>query len=155
MSTTENLETTEPTEPVETEQPAEQPAAEETPDTPKGANHEAAKYRRQLRAAETERDTLREQLAAVQRAEVERLAADHLADPGDVWAGTDLEPLLAEDGTVAPDKVRAAAQDLLGHKPHWRKPEPTRPQSLASGAAARSGGDERGWASALKRIQPE
>ena len=142
------------TEPAGTE--AEPTEAEPTPEAaedteePHGGNAEAAKYRRRARAAEIERDSLRDQLAAVQRAEVERVAGATLADGADLWAAVDLDATLAEDGTVDPAKVRDAVRDLLTAHPHWARPGPVKPGSLASGAAARST-DPRGWGAALKR----
>lgn len=70
-----------------------------------------ARYRRQLRAAEAERDQLAERLDAMRRAEVERIAADVLAKPAGLWAaGTGLGDLLDADGNVDAAAVRAAAE---------------------------------------------
>ncbi len=81
-------------------------------------NQEAAKWRRQLRETEAERDTLRSRVEAMQRSEVERLAAGRLAKPASLWAaGAQLADLLTEDGDVDPEKVAAAldsAVDSLG-----------------------------------------
>lgn len=71
----------------------ESPAAETIPDpqesdaadSDKGsANAEAAKYRKQLRAAEAERDALAQRVNAMQTREVERLAAEHLEQSDDL-----------------------------------------------------------------------
>lgn len=82
------------------------------------AAREAAKYRRQLRETQAERDQLREQIDAMRRAEVERLAGAVLRKPSGLWAaGVQVADLLAEDGTVDPGKVEAAAKqaaDSLG-----------------------------------------
>lgn len=87
---------------------------------------EAAKYRRRLREAEAERDTLAARVEALQRAEVERAAADALARPEALWAaGTELGDLLTEDGTVDPQRVAQAAaeaRDRLGLAPARRTP---------------------------------
>lgn len=97
-----------------TETPQETPEAPEKPTE----GNEAAKYRRRLREAEAERDALTMQLDALRRAEVERLATVELDTPAGLWAnGTELADLLADDGTVDPDKVDAAvraAVDTLG-----------------------------------------
>lgn len=70
---------------------------------------EAAKYRRKLRAAEKERDTLAETVTAMRRAEVERLASGQVMNPAALWsAGVELGDLLGEDGTPDEAKVRAA-----------------------------------------------
>lgn len=103
-------------------------------------NREAASYRRRLRETEAERDTLRDRLAAVQRAEVEHIAAKDLAKPAGLWAaGVNLSDLLDDTGNVDPAKVREAtvraAEDLgltrplpanyvarEGANPVWRGP---------------------------------
>ncbi len=87
---------------------------------------EAAGYRRQLRAAETERDTVAARLTALQRREAERLASERgvrvLDDGRDLWAGgVVLDNLLADDGTVDPDKVTAATKQVLTDHPAWAK----------------------------------
>ena len=87
---------------------------------------EAAKYRRRLRETEAERDALAARVEALQRAEVERVAADTLARPEALWAaGTDLAALLTEDGAVDPEAVAQAvtdARDRLGLAPAQRTP---------------------------------
>lgn len=87
----------------------EPPATEPTPPTdeaPGAAGAEAAKYRRALRTAEAERDALTTRLEALQRAEVERLAADKLSQPAALWAlGTNLTDCLDDDGNVDPTKA--------------------------------------------------
>ncbi|ULE32175.1 hypothetical protein [Mycobacterium sp. IDR2000157661] len=83
-----------------------------------GPGREAAKYRRRLRDVEAERDTLKATVAALQRAEVARLAADAGLRPAALWAsGPELADLLGEDGTVNADAVAAAvavAREQLG-----------------------------------------
>jgi hypothetical protein len=85
---------------------------------------EAANRRRALRAMEAERDSLRERLDDRDRADVERLAAAQLADPGDLWLSTSLDELRGEDGLVDMDRARGQLERLLEQKPHWRKAEP-------------------------------
>jgi len=79
---------------------------------------DAAKYRRQLREVEADRDQLRTVVASLQKAEAERLAGVANLKPAALWAsGAGLADLLAADGTVDPDKVTAAAKtakELLG-----------------------------------------
>ena len=88
------------------EHPTKAEAAAEDDGKP---GREAARYRRQLREAETERDGLRTQLDALRRAEVDRLVTDAKLKPAAVWAaGIDLASLLAADGTVDPAKVAQA-----------------------------------------------
>ncbi|WP_062311538.1 hypothetical protein [Demequina rhizosphaerae] len=96
--------------------------AEAAVDDKSKAGRDAAKYRRQLRETEGERDTLREHLTAMRRAEVERIAtgADMLADGADLWQHADLDALLAEDGTVDAEAVQASVLELVKAKPHYR-----------------------------------
>lgn len=90
-------------------------------------NREAAKRRRQLREVEAERDALRERLDSYDRAEVERLAADHLADPGDLWLSTSIADLRSDDGALDTEKVAAELARVTAERPHWRK-QPPRPE---------------------------
>jgi hypothetical protein len=105
---------TEPLGPQKPQQETGEPAADEHTK----AGRDAARYRRQLRETEAERDSLRGRVEALQRAEVERLAQQHITKGEALWtAGADLTALLREDGTVDPAKVAAAAQtaaDTLG-----------------------------------------
>ena len=87
-------------------------------------NREAAKRRRQLREVEAERDTLRSRLDSYDRAEVERLAADHLADPGDLWLSTSIADLRSDDGALDAEKVTAELDKITTERPHWRKQSP-------------------------------
>jgi len=88
---------------------------------PHGDGREAAKYRRQLRETETERDTLSSRVVAMQKAEVERLVADDLAAPADLWlTGASLPDLLDDDGNVDPGKVNDATAKILIDRPGWR-----------------------------------
>jgi hypothetical protein len=84
--------------------------------------HEAASRRRQLRQVEAERDALRDQVDDFHRERVERLAAQRLTDGTDVWTAVELGELRDEDGALDESKVRAALDDLVQRKPHWRKP---------------------------------
>jgi hypothetical protein len=82
---------------------------EERGDSPDGGggNREAAKYRRQLRDAESQRDALSDRLLTLQRREAERLAAEHLADGADMWRdGLDLAALLDDHGNLDPRQGR-------------------------------------------------
>ncbi len=87
---------------------------------------EAARYRRSLRDAEAERDSLRGRLDVLQRAAVERVAtADGLAVPGDLWlAGVDLAELLDDGGNVDHGRVRESVAKILDDRPHWRRAAP-------------------------------
>lgn len=130
---------------------AEAPVTE--PDTEQQTgNREAAKYRRQLRDTENERDTLRERVTGYERAEVERLVADRLADPADLWvAGTELDSLRGKDGAIAPEKVKAAVAELLEQRPHWKRPTKSAAdaRNLKSGATSSDDWVATSWKSAF------
>lgn len=91
---------------------------------------EAAGYRRRLREAEAERDSLREQVHGLQRHEVERVATTAatgfrpLVDATDLWRnpGVSLDRLVTENGRVDPEMVRAAVQIVGAEHPHWLAP---------------------------------
>jgi hypothetical protein len=111
--------------------------------------HEAASRRRQLRAAEAERDQLRERVDTHDRAEVERLVAAALADPTDVWGAVELDAL-REGGAVDAAKVNESVAALLEAKPHYALDRPrvdlhqgvrqTERQAPSFGQALKSGG---------------
>jgi len=111
----------------DTTEPAETaPAPDETSDPLAKVRHEAAGYRRRLRETEQDRDRLSGTLEAMQRAEVERLAADGLralGDGGDLWrAGTELADVLDPDtGAVDPTRVDTARAAVIAQHPHWEK----------------------------------
>lgn len=115
---------------------------------------EAARYRRQLRETEAERDGLLTQLDALRRAEVDRLVADQTRTlkPAALWAaGTELGQLLAEDGTVDAARVAEAikaASDTLGIATRL----PVAPSSAGQGnvgEAVYSGQPGNGWQEAF------
>lgn len=88
---------------------------------------EAARYRRQLRAAEADRDALRTRLETFQTREVERLATGPgaLSLGSDLWRSTPLVDLLDTEGNVDPERVTAAVAGLIqahfhyGYRPAW------------------------------------
>lgn len=84
----------------------------EPADEPEPRSRREAKYRTQLREAEAERDQLAATVEALQRTEVERVAADWIAEPTALWAaaGVQLADLVTENGTVDAAKVTAAAR---------------------------------------------
>ena len=83
---------------------------------------EAANYRRQLRGAESERDRLREQLDARDRADAERLAGQAMAAGSDLWtAGVQLAALRDDDGALSAELVEQAVAGVLEQRPHWRR----------------------------------
>lgn len=146
---------------VAEETPQETAEAPEAPDAAEDQQQEQeaekpsnreARYRRQLRETEAERDTLRGRVEALQRGEVARLAAAEEIKAEALWAsGAQLADLLAEDGTVDAAKVDAAikaAAESLGLE--------TRGSRLARGLVVRSEGGNpaagrvgSGWADAF------
>lgn len=93
--------------------------ADDQADEQGAAGREAAKYRRRLRETEAERDGLAARVERQQLREVDRLAAERLAEPGDLRmiGGAQLEQLLTEDGDIDPAAVAAAVDELLTTRP--------------------------------------
>jgi hypothetical protein len=115
----------EPADPVDSSATADS-GADATDDSGK-LRKEAARYRRSLRDTEAERDSLRDRLTTLQRAEVERIATadDGLARADDLWlSGLDLASLLDDDGNVDAGKVRQTVAKVLDDRPHWRRAAP-------------------------------
>lgn len=96
-------------------------------------NAEAAKYRHRLRAAEAERDALAARLDARDRADIDKLAADRLADVSDLWTATSLDAMRSEDGMIDMEKAAAEIEALLAAKPHYAKPVADPPVDLHQG----------------------
>ncbi|MEX3652416.1 hypothetical protein ABFW14_28015 [Mycolicibacterium fortuitum] len=102
------------------ETPDNQPDADPGSENDTSGNREAAKYRRKLRAAETERDALQTRLEHVQRGEVERLVTEQLRDPADIWRdGAQVADLLDDNGNIDPAKVAKLAGAVLEAHAHW------------------------------------
>jgi hypothetical protein len=117
-----------------------EPTAE--PDEGGGASREAASYRRRLRDTEAERDGLRERVDELERAEVERFAAEApywMIQPGDLWqVGVTLADIRGEDGRLDPTRLRDTLREVLETRPTWR-----RPVDLGTGPRGMPPGDER------------
>lgn len=82
-------------------------------------NAEAARYRRRLRDAETERDRFAAQVESLQRAEVDRIIGDLVTwSPAVMWEhGLTLDMVTTDDGGIDAEKVRTAvanAETKLG-----------------------------------------
>lgn len=124
------------------EQHADQEQQQETP------AREAAKYRTQLRAAESERDGLSTSLRTVRQQLVEGVA--ELAKPEALWAaGVNVDDLFGEDGRMDPDKVKAAVAEQIERlglaKPRrFPRPDPTQ------GMGGHLGGSGEGWGDAIR-----
>ncbi|MGW0006041.1 hypothetical protein ACWDT6_19655 [Nocardia grenadensis] len=134
--------------------PVDAPPAEAdtTEGEQQGGNQEAKKWRLKLRDTEAERDGLRDRVATYERAEVERLVADSLADPSDLWvAGTELDALRGKDGSIDPGKVKAAVTELLEQRPHWKRAvkSAAHARNLKSGATSSDDARPTSWQSAF------
>ena len=94
------------------------------------SNAEAGRYRRQLRAAERERDTLAERVTAYQRRECEAAVADLRHEPADIWeiGKAELAQFYSDDGALRDDELRAAAGALIEQRPRLAKSEAETPQ---------------------------
>jgi len=82
-------------------------------------NSEAAKWRRQLRETETERDALRGRLDQRDRQDIERLATQQLVNPSDLWMVSSIDKMRAEDGTIDMARAEAELQRVVTERPHW------------------------------------
>lgn len=91
-------------------------------ETPKRVNKEAA-YRVQRNEAREALAAAEQRINALLTKEVERLAADSLSQPGDLFAlsGNELSDYLDDDGNVDQDKVAADVQALLAERPGLRR----------------------------------
>lgn len=119
-----------------------------------GPGAEAARYRRQLRAAEADLETVRGQLEAAQRRDVERAVGDLLAVPGDVIdiAGHELVEFVRDDGSVDVEMVRGAAAVLVGTRPGLGKvePRPIAPPNHGAGFRGPTTAAPAGWGDVLR-----
>lgn len=93
-------------------------------------NSEAAKWRRQLRDVEAERDALAERVRGYQRRECESMVSDLLDVPADLFeiGMVDVNAFYDDDGTLNEGELRAAAGALLEERPRLGKPRPAGPR---------------------------
>lgn len=129
---------------------------------------EAANYRTKLREVEARAGTGEDyeatlaRLATLERAEVERQAAEVLIDPSDVYRYSDPETQQsffdAQFGSIARDPIIETAKRIASERPHLaRDTTPKAPPSqqplegLRAGASPESRKTEVSWASALRR----
>ena len=87
-------------------------------------SREQTNYRRRMKAAEAERDKLREQLDRLQRGQVEAIAGEAgLQVPGDIWTfHPELAAMRGEDGMIDADTVRALVDDIVKARPGLKAP---------------------------------
>lgn len=97
----------------------------DTPDAATDAQptNEAKKYRLRLRETEAALTAANERIAAMQRADAERIASSHLAEPGDLWSlgGSELADVLDDDGNISADAVTSLAEGIVKSRPGLRK----------------------------------
>ena len=119
------------------ESPVDAPETEPEGDGDTAAlRREAARYRRTLREAEAERDSLRTAVQHYQRAEIERIAANHLAQPSDLFLVSDQAELLADDGTPDPEKIGLKCAEIVRERPSWAPRTPNYDGGARTSAAA-------------------
>lgn len=106
--------------PVDATDPA--PVADTLDPQGQRLSEEAARWRRQARAEETNRLITEAKLAGLQMREVKRVLRPLMAVPDDFWLATDvtLADLLGDEGEVDEDKVTQAAEAVLVNRPTWR-----------------------------------
>lgn len=131
--------------------------AEAVAEIRKGRN-EAKKLRARLREAEAAAEEASAGLEAMRRTEIQRLAADHLIDGTDIWTSVRaVAELLADDGTIDPDKVAQAATAIIAAKPHLAAEQkitgPPTNRSIANlrgGASFGTNPPQPTWANAIR-----
>lgn len=83
------------------------------------------RYRLQLREAEAQRDALAQRIEAMQRMDIERVAAELLAQGSDIFmAGADVSEFLNDEGGIDYDRVRASSRELAKDRPGLSKNAP-------------------------------
>jgi hypothetical protein len=115
---------------LEAPQGDEQAAHEQEDQSTDKGSREAAKYRRQLRDVEAERDLLQTSLDSMRRQHVEAIIQEVGYTPEAVLLSIKMSELLAEDGTIDADLVKTITRETatrLGLKmtgPSFPKPDP-------------------------------
>lgn len=99
------------------------PEGNDTGEAQKGKRE--ARYRVERNEARAERDALAQRVERMQRAEVERIASEHLAAPADFWlSDNDVSAYLTDDGEVDPERVSEDARLLISERPRLGKHSP-------------------------------
>lgn len=126
------------TEPADgTSEPTDTTDAAETDEQEPSPNREAAKYRRELRDTQSERDALQARIDQQDRAAAETLAGQQLASADDLWRyGVELDSLRGDDGSLDPEKVTAAVTELATARPYLAG-VPVDPRGLLAAQADR------------------
>lgn len=97
------------------------------------------RYRGERDSAREERDALAGRVERMQRTEIERLAADALAHPSDLFtlSGNTPADYLTDDGDVDPDKVAADVAAVIAERPGLGKHAPAFDPSQGLGGKPR------------------
>ncbi|WP_280507807.1 hypothetical protein [Nocardia flavorosea] len=132
---------------VEQEAQADVDAGTTTDEGEDNPNREAARWRTKLRAAESERDALVEQVQTLQHSMIESALGDRMSTKA-FFAVNELSDVLTEQGTVDADKLTAAiarTEDELGLGA--RRPEPHPFIAHGQGASGADAGAQ--WAASF------
>jgi hypothetical protein len=94
-----------------------------------------ARYRVERNEARAERDELAQRVETLLTREAERVAAQHLAEPADLFTlgGVTVRDLLDERGDIDPEKVDAVATQILGTRPGLSRLAPATDPSQGHG----------------------
>lgn len=114
----------------------------------KRLRREAQGLRTRLRETEAERDGHAEQLTALRRQIAESALDGTGITPEALWASAEVAELLAEDGTVDTERVRAAASAAAERFGVRRLPAPNPAQGVVGGAVP----SENKWEQAFKGV---
>ena len=135
---------------VPEESPTDESLEDDQHDEERGGGKEAAKYRRQLRATETERDQLRDQLAAQRRAVVDWRSSNAIGGAVDPElldaAGIDVDTLIDPDtGQLDMTAVDAFIESTAAKFRVQRAIQPVRQQGQPS-----QSGSAASWSDVIK-----
>lgn len=110
---------TNPEDTVATTETPETAASTENAPAPNHPGARETRYRVERNEAREQVTALTARLAALQRAEVERLAGARLSHPEDLFtlSGNDVADYLDDNGNVDPDKVAADVAAILSERP--------------------------------------
>lgn len=152
---------TEPTPEIEAGVPDGTPDDVDEPQTIEQARKlrsENRALRSRLHTAEDDLASAVTRLAAMEHAEVERIAGEHLVDASDIWrAQPDMQAYYDDEfKTIVGDKVVETAKALAAEKPHLARPQNAPPptnrpiEGLRSGAAPEDKPPAPSWYTALR-----
>ncbi|MGL6235108.1 MAG: hypothetical protein ACRC20_07160 [Segniliparus sp.] len=107
---------------------------------------EQERWRAELDEARAERDALADLVSRMRGRELERLAAQHLAVPGDLLAltGTALGDYLDDAGDIDPAKVQGTARGVLASRPGLAPQTPATDRTQGHGTPTAPSGPDWG-----------